>query len=52
MGGACNTDGEKNKPAGKRLLGRPRRGSLYNIKMYLREMKGGGTVFVSRDRDS
>jgi len=30
------------KPEGKRPLGRPRRRWEYNIKMYIREVGGGG----------
>jgi hypothetical protein len=49
MGGACSTNGEKRnayrilvgKPEGKRPLGRPRRRSVDNIKMDLREIGCG-----------
>jgi hypothetical protein len=47
MGRACSTNGEKRnayrllvgKPEGKRLLVRPRRGSVVNIKMALTEIE-------------
>jgi hypothetical protein len=50
MGRACSTNGEKRtayrilvgKPEGKRLLGRPRRRSVDNIKMDLRGMRWYG----------
>jgi hypothetical protein len=50
MGRAYSTNGEKRnacvllvrKPEGKRPLGKPRRRWLYNIKMYLGEIKWCG----------
>ena len=40
------------KPEGKRPLGRPRRRWEDNIKMYLREVGGGGDwMEVAQDRD-
>jgi hypothetical protein len=50
MGRACSTNGEKRnahrilvgKPEGKRLLGRPKRGWVDNIKKNLREIGWGG----------
>jgi hypothetical protein len=49
MGRACGTNWEKRnpyrilvgKPEGKRPLGRPRLGWVYNIKTYLREVEIG-----------
>jgi hypothetical protein len=50
MDRACNMNGEKRNayrilvgnPEGKRLLGRPRRGWVDNIKIDLREIGWGG----------
>ena len=40
------------KPEGKRTLGRPRRRWEDNIKMYLREVGGGGDwMELAQDRD-
>jgi hypothetical protein len=61
MGRFCSTNGEKRnayrilvgKPEGKRLLGRPRRGWLDNIKIDLRETGWNGMdrMDLARDRD-
>jgi hypothetical protein len=41
------------KPEGERPLGRPRRRWEHNIRLYLREMEGGGMdwMHVAQDRD-
>jgi hypothetical protein len=54
MGRACSTNGEKRnayrilvgKPERKRLLERPRRRWVHNIKMDLREMVWTGSVWL------
>jgi len=60
MGGACCAYGEGSgvhrvlvgKPEGKRPLGRPRRRWEDNIKMDLREVRGGGDwTELAQDRD-
>jgi hypothetical protein len=61
MGKACSTNGEKSNayrilagnPEGKRLLGRPRRGWVDNIKMDLREIEWDGMDWIdlAQDRD-
>jgi hypothetical protein len=61
MGRACRTKGEKTnayrifvgKQEGKRPLGRPRRRSVFNIKMDLREIGWDGKdwINVAQDRD-
>jgi hypothetical protein len=61
MGRACSTNGEKRnayrilvrKPEGKRLLGRPRRRWVDNIKMDLREIGWYGMDWIdlAQDRD-
>jgi hypothetical protein len=60
-GGACSTNGEKRnayrtlvgKPEGKRRLRRPRRRSVDNIKMDLREIEWNGVewIHMAQDRD-
>jgi hypothetical protein len=35
------------KPKGKRLLGRPRRRRVHNIKMYLREVNWDGMDWIN-----
>jgi hypothetical protein len=42
------------KPEGKRPLGRPRRGWLYNFKMDLREIEWGSMDWIdlAQDRDA
>jgi hypothetical protein len=41
------------KPEGKKLLGRPRRTWVYNIKVYLTEIRWDGMYWINlaRDRD-
>jgi hypothetical protein len=61
MDQACSTNGEKKnacrilvgKPEGKRLLGRPRRRWVHNIKMDLTEIGWGGMDWIdlAHDRD-
>jgi hypothetical protein len=61
MGGACSTNGEKRnayrllvgKPEGRRLLGRPRRRWLDNIRMDLGEVGWGDVdcIGLAQDRD-
>jgi hypothetical protein len=57
MGRACSTNGEKRilvgKPEGKKLLGRPRRRRVNNIKTDIREIDWDGTdwIDVAQDRD-
>jgi hypothetical protein len=59
MGGSCSTDGEKRnaywllvgKPEGKRLLGRPRRGWVDNIRMDLGEVGWGDVDWIGLAQD-
>jgi hypothetical protein len=61
LGGACSTNGEEGnvyrllvgKPEGKRLLGRPRRRWVDDIKMDLEEIGRGGMDWIglAQDRD-
>jgi hypothetical protein len=61
MGRACSTNGEKRnaygilvgRPEGKRLLGRPRRRKVDNIKIDFREIEWDGMDWVdlAQDRD-
>jgi hypothetical protein len=59
MGGPCGTNGEKRnanrllvgKPEGKRLLGRPRRRWVDNIRMYLGEVGWGDIDWISLAKD-
>jgi hypothetical protein len=61
MGRVCSTNGEKRnayrilagKPEGKRPLGIPRRRRVYNIKIYLREMRWDvmDWMDIAEDRD-
>jgi hypothetical protein len=61
MGRACSTNGERSNayrilvgnPEGKRLLGRPRRWWMDNIKRDLREIGWGGMDWtdLAQDRD-
>jgi hypothetical protein len=61
MSDACSTNGEESnayrilvgKPEAKRPLGRPRHGSVDNIKMDLREIGGDGVDWIdtAHDRD-
>jgi hypothetical protein len=59
MGRAYSTNEEKSngyrilvgKPEGKRLLGRPRRRWMYNIKMNLREIEWDGMDWIDLVQD-
>jgi hypothetical protein len=61
MGGVCSTNGEEKnayrllveKKEGKRSLGRPRRRSLYNVRMDLVELGGIDVDWIglAQDRD-
>jgi hypothetical protein len=56
---ACSTNGEKGNayrilvgtPKGKRLLGRPTRMCIDNIKMDLKETGWGGMYWIDLDQD-
>jgi transposase len=59
MGGECNTNEEERnayrilvgKPEGKRPLGRPRRRSVDNVRIDLRDTGLGGMVWVDLAQD-
>jgi hypothetical protein len=59
MGGSCSTNGEKRnayrllvgKPEGKRLLGRPRRRWVDNIRMDLGEVGWGDVDWIGLAKD-
>jgi hypothetical protein len=59
MDRACSTNGDRRnayrilvgKAEGKRLLGRPRRRLMDNIKMDLREIGSGGVDLIDLDKD-
>jgi hypothetical protein len=59
MGGPCSTNGEKRnayrllvgKPEGKRLLGRPRRRWVDNIRMDLGEVGCGDVDWIGMAKD-
>jgi hypothetical protein len=56
MGRACSTNGEKSnvgKPEGKKLLGKPRRRWVDNIRMDLGELGWDGVNWIdlAQDRD-